>query len=351
MNHLLHPRLDTPCEGLAKRAATNNVVGMKNNTCSVHYLTHPLKRSLGVLCVALAASALLLAMSSRAQAQGSGTIYCSDFLSGELQSFPLPNGSGGMTYMGIPNAAGVAFDASGNLFIVSLTANGTITTSDIWKLPAGSTTPFKWYTANLGKPHGIAFDLSQNMLIATATNTGTVTGIQKLIISNGNPVMVQPFGTSSSYLVKPFAVAVDTDGSVFVTDGGGDGNGHPGNGAVLKFNSNGNMHTIFAQMFAGFYVPYGIAIDGSHYVYITNQTDPTLDHGNMYSFTPQGNLSVTFDPTNLRNPLGLVFDGAGNLYVANQTGGDIRIFSPTTGTDLGRLTRTDPKPHFLAFKP
>jgi len=248
--------------------------------------------------------------------------------------------------MGITSATGLAFDADGNLFIVSSTyldPNGVV----IYKSVGGTETPQPWYTKDanhgLGAAHGIAFDGAGNLFIATASGH-TLMRLQ--VKRNGAPGVLSTFA-DSTVLVRPFAVALDSYGNVFVTDGFGDGSGnYNGKGTIIKFNPSGTLHGVFAPNFNGFNVPFGLAIDGSDNVYITNHYGNTIT-----KFNPDGTLSSdTFPSTNLNQPLGLVFDGTGTLYVANRLSDNIWKFS-STGTDEGEFTETAPKPHFMVFQP
>src|SRR5262249_18737365 len=108
----------------------------------------------------------------------------------------------------------------------------------------------------------------------------------------------------------------------------------------------GTVHQVFAPNFTDFNVPWGLAIDGSDNVYVSNNYANTL-----LKFNPDGTLSSdTFPNTNLSGPLGLAFDGTGTLYVANRFSNNIWRFSPT-GTDLGEFAETASRPHFLVFQP
>ena len=319
---------------------------MKNPAYSPSYFIHALRRvGLGVLSFGALVSTILLIPCPLAQAQGSGTIYVSDYQGAEVQSFPIDGGSG-ITFMGITNATGLAFDAAGNLFMVSSTyldPNGVV----IYKSLGGTQTPQPWYTRDanhlLGGAHGIVFDRKGNMFIATSSGN-TLMKLQ--VKPNGAPGLLSTFA-DGSVLVRPFSVALDSKGNVFVTDGFGDGSGHNnGKGTIVKFNPSGTMHQVFAPTFTGFNVPWGLAIDGSDNVYISN------NYGNaIIKFNPDGTLSSdTFSSTNLDGPLGLAFDGTGTLYVANRFSDNIWKFSPT-GTDLGEFAETGLRPHFLLFHP
>src|SRR5262249_26613120 len=246
---------------------------MKRTAYSLSCFIQALKRvGLGVLGVAVLVSTLLLTPCPSAQAQGSGTIYVSDYLAGEVQSFPIDGGSG-ITFMGITNATGLAFDAAGNLFLVSSTysdPNGVV----IYKSLGGTQTPQPWYTKDanhlLGGAHGIVFDRKGNMFIATSSGN-TLMKLQ--VKANGTPGLLSTFA-DGSVLVRPFSVALDSKGNVFVTDGFGDGSGNNnGKGTIVKFNPRGTVHQVFAPNFTDFNVPWGLAIDESDNVDVSSTDD------------------------------------------------------------------------------
>ena len=313
-----------------------------------HILPAPTETSLGAFIVVALASTFLLALCPLVRAQGTGTIYVSDYQPAEVQSFLLPGGTMGMTFTGITKATGLAFDTGGNLYMASSVAGAAY----ISKSAGGTGTPQQWYPPCnptcggdrvLGQPHGIAFDALGNLFVATAGGHTVV----KIPVMNGVPQTPIIFA-DRSVLVEPFSVAFDSQGNVYVADGFGDGSGNNnGKGTIVKFNRSGTQHRVFAPNFVNFNVAYGLAIDGADNVYVTNQNGNTL-----FKFKRNGVLDTTATFTGtFDSPLGLALDGnRGNIYVANLNDSNILKF-PTTGGTGVPFAVTDPTPHFLAFKP
>ncbi len=242
----------------------------------------------------------------------------------------------------VPNTTGLAFDASGNLYICSsgVSIDSGPPVSSIWKYSTSDGTLTQWFidplppmASVLGNPHGLAFDAAGNLYVAIA-NLGTVEKIQ--VKANGDPGL---YSTFASGLVLPFAVAFDSRGYLFVTDGGGG----DGTGSVWRYKSNG-LGQVWLQGADKFNVAYGIAIDPLDNVYVSNQGDSTIR-----KFARNKTLLGSFPTTNISVPLGLLFDPTSNLlYVANK--GTDKIYTFSSVTDPGTFFAVTLKhPHFLAL--
>jgi sugar lactone lactonase YvrE len=71
--------------------------------------------------------------------------------------------------------------------------------------------------------------------------------------------------------------------------------------------------------------PFGIAVDGSNRLFVTDAAD-----GGLYRFSGPGSASGARIATISNSPGGLAVDGGGNLYVARASG-DILQLNPSTG--------------------
>jgi sugar lactone lactonase YvrE len=253
--------------------------------------------------------------------------------------------------------AGIAFDAAGNLYIADLNDNiirkvdvaGIITTvagsgEQGYSGDGGAATD-----AQLDSPAGVAVDASGNLYIADTHNHC----IRK--VAGGNIATIAGTGVAgfsgdggaaaSAMLNQPTALTVGPDGSLYVAD--------TDNHRIRQiiFGSSGATITTVAgdgeQFFsgdgstatlAGLDSPNGVAVDATGNIYIGdthNQRVRVVDAAGVIS-TLAGNGSKTFagdggTATNasLAGPRGLSVDALGNIYVADSDNNRIRLIAKT----------------------
>jgi glucose/arabinose dehydrogenase len=115
----------------------------------------------------------------------------------------------------------------------------------------------------------------------------------------------------ASGLYKPWDLAFDSTGNLFVVDYMIVGGDLAGNAAIFKITPNGTL-TIFAS---GLSYPSDLAVDKAGDLFVAD-----YDNGIIYKYKPTG-LRGTF-ASGLYHPAGMAFDSAGNLFVANNSVGD-----------------------------
>jgi len=185
--------------------------------------------------------------------------------------------------LGLSGPEGLAFDASGNLYVANYNSN---TISKV--TPAGVVTTF--VSTGLSQPTGLVFDASGILYVANwGSNTiskVTPSGVVSTFVSSG--------------LFNPWGLAFDASGNLYV--------GNNGYGVVSKVNPAGTVST-FAGTFAN---GDGLAFDASGNLYVADASGKS----NISKVTPSGIVS-TFVSSGLATPIFLAFDASGNLYVNN----------------------------------
>lgn len=257
------------------------------------------------------------------------------------------------TAVSLAAPAQIAYDAAGNLYIADLNDNvirkvdlaGIITTvagtgEQGFFGDGGPAT-----SAQLDSPAGVAVDASGNVYIADTHNQR----IRK--VSGGTITTVAGTGTAgfsgdngvaaSAMLSNPTALAVDSSGNLYIADTDNHrirkitgttittvaGNGEQG------FSGDGGAATS-----AAIDSPNGVAVDATGTVYIGdthNQRVRVVNAAGTIS-TLAGNGSKTYGGDNgpatsasLARPRGLSVDAQGNIYVADSDNNRIRIIAST----------------------
>ena len=237
----------------------------------------------------------------------------------------------------VPN--GIAFDSSGNTYIVDSNNNVVekITPSGSLSIVAGTgtaapPTPGPATSSALNGPGGIAFDSSGNAYIADSGNDVlekvTPSGILSIFAGRGTAGAPTPGPATSSDLNSLNQVALDSSGNVYIADSGND--------VVEKVTPSGSLSILAGTGTAApptpgpatssaLNYPGGIAVDSSGNVYIG-------DFGNdvVEKVTPSGILSIfagrgtagapTPGPatsSDLGGPAFVAVDSWGDVYIAD----------------------------------
>ena len=174
------------------------------------------------------------------------------------------------------------------------------------------------FASGLIKPWDLAVDSRGNVFVVA------------YVVANGGEVAVEaaiykitPTGartTFASGLGYPSYLAVDSAGNVFVAD--------YNQGVVYEYNPTGSR-AIFAS---GLYHPVGMAFDSSGNLFVADNNAGNLHQGSIYKYAPNGSR-VTFAVLERSDqPADLAFDSMGNLYMADLRGNIYKY-------DLGILRR------------
>jgi formylglycine-generating enzyme required for sulfatase activity len=175
----------------------------------------------------------------------------------------------------------VAIDVNGNLFVADannnlirkISTNGNVTTLAGSGISGNADGPGA--SANFNKPWGVAVDGSGNVYVADSGNNRirkiTANGTVTTLAGSGSATFTDGIGASASFNT-PTGVAVDGGGNVYVADSE--------NNRIRKISLSGEVTTL-AGSGNGYYVdglgaaasfkgPIGVAVDGNGSVYVTD---------------------------------------------------------------------------------
>jgi RHS repeat-associated protein len=244
------------------------------------------------------------------------------------------------------NPTGLACDVSGNVYVADygnhrirkITPGGTVT------LFAGSgVAGFNNGTgasAYFNGPMGLAFDASGNLYVADRLNYRvrkiSTTAVVTTIAGNGTSGSSNASGTSSSFN-RPTGVAVDISGNIYVTDE---------NNCQIRMITQSGVVSAFAGAVAGssgtingtgsvvrFYSPYAITIDYQGNLYVAQ----LLNHTVRKVVTTAYNIYPAL-------PSGLVFNNNTGVLSGTPTAGQsprsyyIQAFNASYSSNLATLT-------------
>jgi sugar lactone lactonase YvrE len=263
---------------------------------------------------------------------------------------PFSGDGGAATNASLYYPSGVAFDASGNLYIADndnnrirkVDTNGIITTvagngQNGYSGDGGAAT-----NASLEGPFGVACDTSGNLFIADLFNNRIrkvdTNGIITTVAGNGGAGYSGDGGAATNAsLYYPEGVAVDTMGNLYIAD--------YQNSRIRKVNTNGIITTVAGKIGFGYsgdggaatnatlYLPTAVAFDASGNLYIADADNERIrkvdTNGIITTVAGNGNSGYSGDggaATNasLYYPEGVAFDAFGNLYFSDDGNERIR---------------------------
>lgn len=195
-------------------------------------------------------------------------------------------------------------------------------------------------SASFNKPFGVATDASGNVYVADAGNNVirfiTPAGVVSTFAGTG--VAGAANGKDTATFDSPLGVAADQSGIVYVAD--------YGNNLVRKITPDGTVSTLAGKngvtgstngldTAATFDLPQSLAVDGAGNIYVA-------DNGNnmIRKITPDGMVSTLAGngsvgsangsgaSATFNSPFGIAVDAAGNVYVADSGNNLIRKITP-----------------------
>jgi uncharacterized protein (TIGR03437 family) len=255
----------------------------------------------------------------------------------------------------------VALDAQGNLYIADQADNrirkvdpsGTISTYAGTGIPGYSGDRGQASKAQISFPSDIALDGKGNMYIADEGNALVrriaADGTINTVAGNGKTKFAGDNGPATSAQLDPMAVAVDSQGNLYISDGI--------NFRIRKVDTNGIITTIAGTGMEGYlgdggpaedawldYVT-GIAVDNAGNVYLADYNNyevRRIDTSGMitdFAGGPLANMAGDDIPATMAPmvPTGLAFDGSGSLYISdnNVFNTEVRRVDLSTGIIYG----------------
>jgi streptogramin lyase len=240
---------------------------------------------------------------------------------------------------------GVAVDRAGNVYVADQGNNlirkispGAVVTTLAGMVGVAGSANGMDTLATFNKPFSVAVDSSGNVYVADTGNNLvraiTPAGLVSTFAGNGKEGAVN--GTDSTSFRSPFGVAVDGSGNLYVAD--------YGNNLIRMINKAGVVSTLAgtgatgadngAGTIATFNLPESVAVDAAGNVYVADNANNLIR-----KITPAGVVSTlagtgmagsangTGTAASFNSPFGVAVDGSGNVYVADAGNNMIRKIS------------------------
>lgn len=242
---------------------------------------------------------------------------------------------------GLEAAKAVVVDSAGNRYFATdyqiYVTNAAGVISTIYGLSAGgySGDGGPATVAQFSQIAALALDGSGNLYIADGGNSAVrmiakATGVVTTFAGNGTYGYSGDGGSPTmAALSQPQGLAFDSSGALYIADIGAYVVRKVASGVITTVAGTGiygNTGNGGLAVNAQFTEPYGVAVDGSGNLYISDASSEVVrvvDHSThkISTFAGTGTAGFNFDglaptATQLNGPAGLAFDASGNLYVA-----------------------------------
>jgi sugar lactone lactonase YvrE len=279
-----------------------------------------------------------------------GRIYVTNYTTNTVTIYPA-NANGNVPPVAVIggsdtqllNPTSIALDTNGKIYVVTNfessiavypplgASTGILNEAPIADI-TGSNTQFRF-------PHAIALDSQGNIFVANGEGGpgfhGSVTVYPAG--STGNVAPIVTITGSATALASPLGIALDSAGNIYVANqyvAGGISSSNDSSITVYPAGSNGNVAPIstIAGSNTGLENLSGIALDSSRNLYVTASTTGVGPKINVYPAGSSGNASpnaiITGSATQLEGP-GIAVDSGGRIYVSNLRGGTDQLGSIT----------------------
>ena len=266
------------------------------------------------------------------------------------------DGVGAIASFNTPSS--IAVDISGNVYVVDrgnhkirkITAAGVVSTLAGSIDNTSGNTDGTGTAASFNSPYGVAVDVSGNVYVADTNNYKirriTAAGVVSTFAGSGTPGSADGTGTVASF-ISPYGVTIDVSGNVYVTD--------MANNKVRKITVTGMVSTLAGSgstgsadgigITASFNTPEGIAVDTSGNLYIAdtnNNIIRKISHSLITAdFKMDSNLKIYPNPTtallHIQTPNNISID---NVIIVDLTGKKmLEQTQNTSQIDVARLAK------------
>ncbi len=265
---------------------------------------------------------------------------------------------------------GIAFDPNGNLWMADTTNNRILefkapfTTGEAASVVIGqsdfSASASATTATGLSQPEGIAFDSAGNLWVADALNSRVLMFATPLSSGEAATLVLgeKDFVTSIDQATKagmsvPSGLAFDSSGNIWVADGIRvleyltPFTTHESASLVIGQNTFTNTSSVADAK--GLYLPYALAFDPSHNLWVADYGDnrvleytaplSTWEEASLVLGQPNFTSSATppvLSPTatSLNHPWGITFDANGDLWVADYAAARVLGYGSSLGAPV-----------------
>jgi hypothetical protein len=267
-----------------------------------------------------------------------------NFYVGDANGIRKVTASGQTTTAYSPSGAiGLALNAKGNLYFTAYPNCAVQTIASDGSITVFAGSQFPGYAdgtgaaASFSGPFGIAMDAAGNLFVADTGNAAirkiTPSGVVTTFAGfPGNPPGTDGLGQAAGF-TRPFAIAIDSNGTIFVTDGN----------AIRKVTSSGAVTTLAGSQTIGsadgagsaaqFNNPAAIAIGPAGAIFVSDSGNNTIRRisatGIVTTFVGiagQSGVKLGPLPTTLNVPVGLSYVGS-TLYLVDGTENSVLAIS------------------------
>ena len=210
---------------------------------------------------------------------------------------------------GFSHPAGIALDASGNLYVADFLNNA------VKEVPADGGT-IRTLGSGFNNPAGVAVDSAGDVFVSDNGNFRV-----KEIVAVDGVIPASPTIATLGGFTSPFGIALDSSGDLFVADAG--------SSSVREIEAVDGVIPVsptIATIGSGFNGPAGVAVDTAGDVFVTD-----LGNHAVKEVVAGGNTILTLSSA-LSEPYGIAIDAAGNVYVSDDLGGSVTKFAAVNGS-------------------
>jgi len=259
-------------------------------------------------------------------------------------------GAAALAIVGLHRSSGRAYSATSTPTPAGPTLFVTDRCSDaVTAYPAtsnGDASPLAPAPPGLSRPWGVVIDASGNIYAANSCN-GTITIYAKG--SNGpDAAPIAIIGGSNTRLYEPEGIALDSSRNIYVADAGAASVFvYPALGGSTGLLNETPTATISGSN-TGLEGPYGIALDSSGEIYVTDDgATSVFVYPKLGSSTGLLNEAPTAtiggSNTGLTSPYGIALDSSGEIYVTDDGATSVFVY-PKLGAAPGCSTKPPPRP-------